>query len=91
MDRGGGWRPPRETLTDAQLKAGKWLSKCYGALGQDGSVLMHDMLVHNQTTRQIAAARGMVGQDWERYFARRLFECLDTLAMVFGFANGTSP
>lgn len=82
---------PAETLTDGQLKAGKWLTKCYGALGRDGSMLMHDMLVHNRTTKQIAASRGMVGSAWEQYFARRLWECLDTLAVVFGFSNGTSP
>ena len=83
--------PVRETLTDEQLKAGKWLTKCYGALGRDGSTLIHEMLVSNRTTRQIASARGMVGYDWERYFARRLFECLNTLAIVFGYANGTIP
>lgn len=80
--------PPRETLTDESLMASKWLTKCYGALGRDGSTLMHDMLIHARTTRQIAEARGMIGADWQRYFARRLFECLDTLAVVFGFANG---
>jgi hypothetical protein len=83
--------PPRETLTDEQLKAGKWLAKCYGALGRDGSMLMHEMLVANRTTRQIARARGMVGTAWDQYFARRLFECLYTLAVVFGFSNHTSP
>ena len=82
---------PAETLTDEQLKAGKWLAKCYGALGRDGSVLMHEMLVDAKTTRQIAAARGMIGEDWNRYFSRRLFECLDTLAIVFGLANGATP
>ena len=46
--------PSRETLTDEQLKAGKWLTKCYGALGKDGAQLMHEMLVENCTTRQIA-------------------------------------
>jgi hypothetical protein len=83
--------PLRETLTDEQLKAGKWLTRAYGELGKDGSVLMHDMLIDNRTTRQIATARGMIGSDWERYFARRLFECLNTLAIVFGFANATPP
>jgi hypothetical protein len=81
---------PAETLTSERLKAGKWLTKCYGALGRDGSVLMHDMLVHNRTTTQIALARGMISQDWHRYFSKRLRECLNTLAVVFGFANGTS-
>jgi hypothetical protein len=83
--------PLYQTLTDEQLSAGKWLTKAYGALGKDGSVLMHEMLVHNRTARQAAAARGMVGHDWERYFSRRIYECLDTLAVVFGFSNGTSP
>jgi len=83
--------PARESLTDEQLKAGKWLTKCYGALGRDGSVLMHEMLIEAKTTKQIAASRGMAGADWERYFARRLFECLNTLAVVFGFSNGHSP
>jgi hypothetical protein len=83
--------PPRETRSDEALKAGKWLTRCYGELGKDGSVLIHDMLIQNMTTRQIAAARGMIGEDWNRYFSRRLFECLDTLAIVFGFSNGHSP
>ena len=80
--------PPQETITDEQLKASYWLAKCYGALGRDGSALICDMLIGCRTTRQIAAARGMIGTDWERYFARRLFECLDTLAETFGFSNG---
>ena len=50
--------PIRETLTDEQLKAGKWLTRCYGALGKDGSTLIHEMLVSNRTTRQIARGSG---------------------------------
>lgn len=83
--------PPRETLTDAQIRAGKWLTKCYGALGRDGATLMHEMLIDAKTTRQIAAARGMVGSAWELYFARRLFEALETLSVVFGFSSGIRP
>jgi hypothetical protein len=49
------------------------------------------MLIEAKTTRQVAAARGMSGSAWELYFARRLFECLNTLAIVFGFANGDKP
>lgn len=83
--------PLRETLTDAHLMASKWLTRCYGALGKDGSTLIHEMLIENRTTRQIATSRGMYGADWDRYFARRLFEALNTLAVVFGFSNGTTP
>ena len=56
--RGGGCTPIRETLTDEQLKAGKWLTKCYGALGKDGSTLIHEMLISNRSTRQIACSSG---------------------------------
>ena len=83
--------PARETLTDEQLKAGKWLSKCHAALGRDGSILIHDMLIKGMSSRQIAHARGVANADWQRYIARRFYECLDTLALVFGFTNGHSP
>jgi hypothetical protein len=79
--------PPRGTLTDEQLRATKWLTKAYRVLGRDGSILMHEMLIQNKTSRQIAAARGMVGSACKLYFARRLFEALNTLAETFGFSN----
>jgi len=79
--------PPRENLTDGQLRASKWLFKCYRQLGADGTVLAHDFLVHNLTTRQIAAARGLSGQGWETFFGKRIGECLNTIAVVFGFAT----
>jgi len=82
---------PAENLTDRQLKAGKTLSRCYSVLGQEGSALMNDLLVHNRTTRQIAESRGFVGVMWERYYARRLWGCLNTLAVVFGFSSGEKP
>ena len=80
--------PPRENLTDGQLLAGKWLAKCYRKLGADGSALVHDMLVHAMSAKQIAESRGLAGQDWDKYFAKRLWECLNTLAVVYGFATG---
>ena len=79
--------PLRETLTDAQLKAGKALSRCYGALGKDGSCLAHDMLIGSMTLRQIAISRGMPGREWERYLGRRMHEVLDCLAVTYGFAS----
>ena len=79
--------PPLETLTDAQLKAGKALSRCYGALGRDGSILAHDMLIRSMTLRQIAISRGMPGREWERYLGQRIKEVLNCLAIVYGFAS----
>ncbi len=78
--------PPRENLTDGQLMAGKWLSKCYRELGQDGSSIVHDVLVHAMTAKQMAASRGFSGKEWESYFSKRLYVCLDCLAVVYGFA-----
>jgi hypothetical protein len=80
-------RPALESLTDEQLKAGNWLVKCYRLLGSDGTTLAHEMLILNLTARQMAAARGLRGQGWEVFFARRLSECLNTLAVAFGFAT----
>jgi hypothetical protein len=70
-----------------QDAAWKWLAKCYRALGADGSALTNDVLIDGKTTKQIAESRSRTGADWERYYARRLFECLGTLATVYGFAS----
>lgn len=82
--------PLRETLTDAQLMAFKQLSKCRWVLGSDGMGLMSNMLVSGMSGKQIAASRGMTGQAWERYFGKRMSDCLNLLAMVFGFSNSTN-
>jgi hypothetical protein len=79
--------PPREMLTDRQLAAWKWLAKCYRRLGADGSALVNDVLIHARTTKQVAASRGMAGQEWEKYYSRRLGECLNTLALVARFSQ----
>jgi hypothetical protein len=80
--------PPRETLTDGQLMAWKRLTKCYERLGADGTVLVHCMLVHGMTAKQVAESRDLRGQYWNRYFSKRFGEALNTLAVVFGFASG---
>lgn len=78
--------PPRENLTDGQLMAGKWLAKCYLELGADGTALVHDVLVHARTMSQVSSSRGLAGKDWEQYFGKRFRECLDCLAIVYGYA-----
>jgi hypothetical protein len=82
--------PQHETITDAQLKATRALSRCYGALGKNGSVLAHEMLIKAMTLRQIAIARGMPGREWERYLGRRIGEVLNCLAVTYGFASETT-
>ena len=73
--------------TDGQSSAGKWLTKCYRELGQDGSALVYDVLIGGMTTKQIAEARGKVGPQWQVYYSRRLGECLHALARVYGFSG----
>ena len=71
--------------------AGKWLTKAYRELGQDGSSLTYDVLIQAMTVKQIAEARGLVGPQWSRYFGKRLEECLTTLAITYGFASEDPP
>jgi hypothetical protein len=89
-ERVDGGAPP-EALTDAQAKAARWLSKCYQRLGVDGSALLHDVLIRAMSMKQIAASRGLAGPAYPRYFGMRLRECLDALAIVFGFATSEAP
>ncbi len=80
----GGMAP--EPITEAQRKAARQLAVVYRALGQDGSAIAHDVLVHMKTRAQVAQSRGFVGERWERYYGLRFRECLDCMALVYGFA-----
>jgi hypothetical protein len=77
---------PPEPLTEGQRKAAKQLAVVYRELGANGSALVHDVLVHGRTMIVIAAMRGLTGKDWEQYFGKRFRECLDCLAVVYGYA-----
>jgi hypothetical protein len=81
----GGKSP--EPITEAQRKAAGRLNRVYRALGHDGSAITHSVLVNGQTGRQIAEARGLSGRRWEEYFGQRFRECLDRLAIEYGFAT----
>jgi hypothetical protein len=81
----GGMLP--EPITEAQRKAARQLAVVYRALGQDGSAVVHDVLVHMKTRAQIAESRGLIGERWEKYYGLRFQECLDCLALVYGFAT----
>jgi hypothetical protein len=83
----GGLMP--EPITEAQRRAGKQLAVVYQALGQDGSAIVHDVLVHNRTRKAVALSRGLKGERWEKYYGLRFKECLDCLAKVYGFAMDT--
>jgi len=80
----GGLMP--EPITEAQRASARQLAIVYRALGQDGSAIVHGVLVHNRTRKQVAESRGLVGKRWEEYYGMRFRECLDCLALVYGFA-----
>ena len=80
-------RRPGAHMADDQDAAWQALAKCYRQLGHDGSALINDMLIGGLSAKQVAASRGMKGQQWPLYYARRYFEALNTLAETFGFSN----
>jgi len=80
----GGLAP--EPITEAQRRAVRQLAIVHRKLGADGSAIVHGVLVHNRTRKQIAESRGLTGKRWEEYYGMRFRECLDCLALVYGFA-----
>ncbi|HZR72696.1 hypothetical protein [Bradyrhizobium sp.] len=76
----------REPITERQRRAVLRLNTIERELGADGFVLVHEVLVLGLTMEQVGLRRGLRGQRWKDYFARRFQECLDRLALIYGFA-----
>jgi hypothetical protein len=81
----------REPITESQRQAMLRLNRVERELGADGSALVHDVLVHGMTMEQIGQRRGLASQRWKDYFSRRFQECLDRLALIYGFATRRGP
>jgi hypothetical protein len=77
----------REAITEGQRKAVLRLNRAERELGADGAALVHDVLVYGMTMDQVGQRRCLTTQRWRDYFARRFCECLDRLALVYGFAS----
>ena len=77
----------REPITESQRKAVLRLNRAERELGADGSGLVHDVLVHGLTMEQVGQRRGLCTKRWHDYLSRRLRECLDRLALIYGFAT----
>jgi hypothetical protein len=77
----------REPITERQRRAVLRLNRAERELGADGSALVHEVLILGLTMEQIAQRRELRGQRWIDYFARRFRECLDRLALIYGFAT----
>jgi hypothetical protein len=81
----------REPITERQRKAVLRLNRAERELGADGSALVHDVLIKGMTMQQVSERRDLRGQRWIDYFARRFRECLDRLALLYGFATERRP
>ncbi|MCP3367863.1 hypothetical protein [Bradyrhizobium cajani] len=79
----------REPVTESQRQAVLRLNRVERELGTDGAALVHDVLVLGLTMDQIGQRRAVRTQRWNDYFARRFRECLDRLALIYGFATET--
>jgi hypothetical protein len=77
----------REPVTEGQRQAVLRLNRAERELGADGSALVYDVLVMGMTMEQIGQRRGLSTQRWKDYFSRRFQECLDRLALIYGFAT----
>ncbi|WP_291865691.1 DUF6456 domain-containing protein [Bradyrhizobium sp.] len=77
----------REPITEGQRNAVLRLNRAERELGADGAALVHEVLILGMTMEQIGQRRGLRAQRWNDYFARRFRECLDRLALIYGFAT----
>ena len=77
----------REPITEGQRQAVLRLNRAERELGADGAAIVHDVLVRGLTMEQIGEKRGLFTQRWKDYFSRRFQECLDRLALIYGFAS----
>lgn len=82
-----GGRMP-EPITDHQRAAVVRLGKADRELGQHGAWLTRNVLIHGMTIEQIGLSRGTIKELELKYLGRRFRECLDCLALVYGFSNG---
>src|SRR5882762_10599993 len=80
----------REPITEGQRKAVLRLNRAERELGADGSALVHEVLILGMTMQQVGQRRGLCSQRWKDYFARRFCECLDRLALIYGFSTASA-
>jgi hypothetical protein len=78
--------PGSQGNSDAHNKALDRLNRVHVVLGQEGSAVAHDVLVSHLSLDQVAGKRSMNTELEKKYLGRRFRECLDSLALVYGFA-----
>jgi hypothetical protein len=77
----------QSTLTNAQIKAFGEIARAMTDLGMIGESLVKDVLGENLSILQCAMKRGQTSEAARKFFGQRFRECLDTLAVTFGYAG----
>jgi hypothetical protein len=73
-------------MSDAYSKAFARLNNVHVKLGAIGSPLIHSVLIDGKTMEQVARDRGLSGERWNKYYGVLFRQCLDCLALLYGFA-----
>jgi hypothetical protein len=77
-----------DPLSDKALKAFRKIAESDKALGVEGSSLLRDILGHERMSITDAAFARSYNSGLEiKYIGRRFRECLETLALLWGFAS----
>lgn len=85
----GGQMP--EAITDKQIDAFRELADSYKALGAYGGRLVFEILGEGRGIAEAAALRGCQTELETKYLGRRFRECLETLAVHWGYAAPKYP
>jgi hypothetical protein len=78
------------TVSDQQARAFADLSRARAGLGDYGSSIVFDVLGCHMTIQKCAERRMMVREIEIKYIGRRFRECLDTMAIIFGYATNAN-
>lgn len=76
-----------EPITDRQITAFRQLIAARNELGQDGNDLITEILGSCVSITDAAISRGLNSKDGKAYVGRRFRECLECLAILWGFAQ----
>jgi hypothetical protein len=71
---------------DGQSRALASLARASAALGLEGEAIVRDVLGARMTFAVAAAKRGLTSEAERKYIGRRFRECLETLAVLYGYA-----
>jgi hypothetical protein len=78
---------PQATVSDVQARAFNDLSNARKGLGDYGTSVVYDILACHLTVRECANRRMMTSEAELKYIGRRFRECLDHMAIIFGYCT----